>query len=304
VPVPEPLRHPIVFSTPRRITHVTAWQEHTPFAMFLVDVLRPATIVELGTHYGDSYCAFCQAVVQLQLPTVAFAVDTWEGDEQAGTYGEEVLRDLRAHHDPLYAGFSELLQSTFDDALPRFADGTIDLLHIDGCHLYDAARHDFDSWQRKLSPRGVVLLHDTVRKIDDFGVWRLLDELRDRYPCLELPHASGIAMVLVGSEPAAGLVELTQLEGAELVGLRSLFAALGRTVRCVGEVERAAAEQERLRRLLEEQAATAVALQAEMTAAHEAHAAALERRVDELYNSRLLRMGRWVRPGPNGRRGR
>src|SRR3954468_3795682 len=88
-----PMLHPIVFDTPRRLTTSTAWQEHTPFAMYLVDLLRPQTIVELGTYYGEAYCAFCQAVAALQLPTLAYAVDTWEGDEHTGTYGEEVLVD-------------------------------------------------------------------------------------------------------------------------------------------------------------------------------------------------------------------
>jgi hypothetical protein len=300
---PDPLLHPIVFSTPRRLSTVTAWQEHIPFAMYLVDVLRPRTLVELGTHYGDSYCAFCQAVAELQLPTAAFAVDTWQGDEHSGHYGQDVLRDLRAHHDPLYGGFSELLESSFDDALPRFADGSIDLLHVDGCHLYEAVRHDFESWLPKLSPRGAVLLHDTASRIDGFGVWRLLDELRGRYPCLEFTHASGLGLVLAGREPAPELAALTRLEGEELAGFRALFEALGRSVRCVGEVERAVAEQERLRRLLEDQTA-ATAHQGELAAAQEARAVELERRVEEISNARLLRLGRWVRPGPGGRRRR
>jgi hypothetical protein len=85
--------------------------------MLVVDLLRPKTIVELGTHAGDSYCAFCQAAKELRLDLRCYAVDTWHGDEQSGLYGPEVLADLRSHHDQLYGGFSTLIQSTFDDAL-------------------------------------------------------------------------------------------------------------------------------------------------------------------------------------------
>src|ERR1700760_1482815 len=57
-----PLCHPIVLTNPLRLGYNAGWREHIPFAFLLIDLLRPATLVELGTYYGDSYCAFCQAV--------------------------------------------------------------------------------------------------------------------------------------------------------------------------------------------------------------------------------------------------
>src|SRR5688572_4843456 len=96
-----PLDHPVCFSAPCRLAP-SAWTQHVPFAMTLVDLLRPRVLVELGTHFGVSYCAFCQSVAELGLDTRCYAVDTWQGDPQAGFYGSEVLADLRAHHDPAY----------------------------------------------------------------------------------------------------------------------------------------------------------------------------------------------------------
>ena len=82
-----------MFWTPERAAP-SAWIEHVPFAFWLVDVLRPRTIVELGTSTGVSYSAFCQAVKFLQLPTSCIAVDTWKGDEHVGLYSEDVYREF------------------------------------------------------------------------------------------------------------------------------------------------------------------------------------------------------------------
>jgi hypothetical protein len=44
-----------------------------------------------------------------------------------------------------------LIRSTFDDALGYFADGSLDLLHIDGRHLNNDVAHDFETWLPKLT---------------------------------------------------------------------------------------------------------------------------------------------------------
>src|SRR5258706_13749487 len=104
-----PFDHPICFSDPSRIVEPLSWAEHIPFAMFLMDLARPKIFVELGTHSGNSYCAFCQAVKELNIDAKCFAVDTWKGDAHAGSYDSDILADLRAHHDPLYSEFSILM---------------------------------------------------------------------------------------------------------------------------------------------------------------------------------------------------
>jgi O-antigen biosynthesis protein len=226
-----PLDHRIIFATPRRLSRVSAWREHIPFGMFLVDLLRPSVLVELGTHWGNSYCAFCQAVDELKLDTRCYAVDTWAGDEHTGGYGSEVLADLRAHHDPLYGSFSRLVQGTFDASREQFSDASIDLLHIDGLHKYNSVKHDFESWQPKLSERGVVVLHDINARERDFGVWKLWEELRAERPYLELLHAHGLGVVAVGDDQPDAFRELLALSPERLAGLRDLFFALGRRLR-------------------------------------------------------------------------
>ena len=194
------LDYSIAFCTPRRLTDIAAWQMHIPFAFVITAMLKPGKIVELGTHKGDSYCAFCQAVDESSLNTACYAVDSWQGDEQAGFYGEEVFEELRAYHDPLYGGFSRLMKCLFDDALAFFPEGSIDLLHIDGRHTYDSVRHDFESWLPKMSARGVVLFHDSCVREKEFGVWRLWNEISRQYPSFEFKFGNGLGVLAVGEQ--------------------------------------------------------------------------------------------------------
>jgi len=221
------LEHPICLSLPKRIVPVSAWREHIPFGMLLVDILKPKTLVELGVHYGASYCAFCQAVAALQLRTTCYGVDTWMGDPHASLYGVDVFKDLVSHHDPMYGCFSHLIQSTFDDALQYFPNGSIDLLHIDGYHTYEAVQHDFESWLPKVSPRGVVLLHDTNEKQGDFGVWKLWDELKTKYPHFEFLHGHGLGVLAVGETPPKELNWLFNADDKKVTTIQNLFHSLG-----------------------------------------------------------------------------
>ena len=223
----DPLEHPICLSSPRRSVPFLSWRQHVPFAMLLVDILRPRSLVELGVHYGDSYCAFCQAVAELRLGTLCYGVDTWKGDPHASFYGSEVLADLAAHHDPLYGGFSHLIQSTFDEAVQHFPDGAIDILHIDGYHTYEAVKHDFETWLPKVSPRGVILLHDINEKQQDFGAWKVWDELKLRYPHFEFLHCHGLGIVAAGERPPEELSWLFEARDEKAAAIRNFFFCLG-----------------------------------------------------------------------------
>ena len=202
-----------VFWTPERLGRTSAWWGHVPFAFWLVATAEPRLLVELGTHEGVSYAAFCEAVLRLRLATRCYAVDTWTGDPHAGAYQEDVYADLKNFHDQRYDSFSRLVRKTFDEASGDFADGSIDLLHIDGYHTYDAVRHDFETWRPKLSPRAVVLFHDTNERQRDFGVWRLFEELKREVPTFEFLHEHGLGIVAVGAEAPATIQETLRLDG-------------------------------------------------------------------------------------------
>jgi hypothetical protein len=220
----------------------SAWIEHAPFAFWLCDVLRPRCLVELGTHYGYSYFAFCQAIDRLELGTAACAVDTWRGDEHAGFYDENVFEAVSEQNTKKYAAFSRMIRSTFDDALQRFEDRSIDVLHIDGRHFYDDVKHDFESWQPKLTDNAIVLFHDTNVWERGFGVWKLFEELSRSRPAFQFFHGHGLGVLATGEAPAA-LAPLFESSDEEAGQIRAAYAALG-GVLSVRVVQERIAEQD------------------------------------------------------------
>lgn len=216
------------FWYPRRLVPFEHWVGHIPFAFWIVKILKPRSFVELGVHRGNSYCAMCQAVETLRLDSVGYAVDTWQGDLHMA-FEDGLLAELRSEHDPRYGAFSTLMPMTFDAARGMFSENSIDLLHIDGTHTYDAVRHDFENWLPALSSRGVVLFHDTNVRKDDFGVWRLWEELSARFPAFHFPHSNGLGVLGVGSdlpEPLRALLAFASNPQAS-ARIRAHFASRG-----------------------------------------------------------------------------
>jgi O-antigen biosynthesis protein len=185
---------------PRHIVPPLSWAGHIPLAFWLIDAARPDLFVELGTHTANSYFAFCQSAQHHHLPTRCYAVDTWMGDEHAGYYEDEIYQAVKVQNQTNYSAFSSLMRMKFDEALSLFSNGSIDLLHIDGLHTYEAVRHDFESWLPKMSEKGIVLFHDISVRESGFGVWRLWDELAAIYPNISFEHSHGLGLLFTGTE--------------------------------------------------------------------------------------------------------
>ena len=226
LPLPPFQSRASLFFEPRRYRPhgVGYWSGHIPFACDLVYSLRPRTLVELGTHTGESYFAFCQAVEESGIDCQTFAVDTWRGDQHTGAYSERVFDEVTAWN-ATYSRFSTLLRRTFDDAAPEFADETIDLLHIDGAHTYEAIQHDFELWWPKMRGGGVVVMHDSHERGHNFGVWRWLEELRTRFPAEEFIHSHGLAVIVKPPvQPNANVAsEFVSAGGDELKAIRRYY---------------------------------------------------------------------------------
>jgi hypothetical protein len=214
--------------SPRSLQSPSAWVGHLPFGAWVIQELAPNIFVELGTHYGNSYFSFCQSVGEACLSTKCFAVDTWQGDAHAGQYDDEIFSNVYAHHQEYYAGFSQLLRMTFDEATLHFSDQSIELLHIDGLHTYEAVRHDFETWLPKLAPGAVVMFHDTTVRDGNFGVWKLWEELQVHYPNnMEFVHSHGLGVLQLNNAPDDKKLDWLRPNSPEKQRLTDYFSALG-----------------------------------------------------------------------------
>jgi hypothetical protein len=168
----------------------------------LMRILRPSVYVELGVHNGASFFAACQAVVQEGLKTHCVAVDHWGGDPHAGIFDDAVFTAFDKILSSSYSGFASYIRKDFDSAAKDFDDATIDLLHIDGFHTYEAVKKDFETWLPKLSSRGVILFHDVNEYRGSFGVWRFWQEIEATHPGRTrfLGNDHGLGILVTGDD--------------------------------------------------------------------------------------------------------
>lgn len=189
----------------------STWIDHMPFAYDLIAALRPKLLVELGTQRGLSYFTFCQSMKEHSVDGLCYAVDTFEGDAHTKGYDESVFKLVNRYNREHYYGFSYLMQMFFNEALKHFSDETVDLLHIDGLHTYDAVKEDFESWYPRVKPGGIILFHDVRARLLDFGAWKFWNELEACHETFAFNHGFGLGVLRKPGGDRSNDSELVQL---------------------------------------------------------------------------------------------
>lgn len=190
---------------------VWPWNGHRLFAYDLVRFLKPQLYVELGTYWGTSFFTVCQAVKDAQLMTRCVAVDCWEGDSQTGPYGGNVYETVCKIRQDLFASINtELIRSYFKDAVDKIADASIDLLHIDGLHTYEAVKEDYETWYPKLADNGIILFHDIADSCE-YGSVKFWHELAESLPSFSFQHSWGLGVLFPKGQLYLDLMEKNNL---------------------------------------------------------------------------------------------
>ena len=122
----------------------------------------PEVVVEIGTHRGGSFYAFCKVadphatVVSIDLPGGLFG----------GGYDEDELRSMRGYGlsgQSLHFLALDSNEASTCDAVAELLNGRrIGFLFIDGDHRYEGVRRDFELYSPLVVADGLIAFHDIL----------------------------------------------------------------------------------------------------------------------------------------------
>lgn len=129
-----------------------------------------ATAVEIGTHRGS----FAEALLQ-QFDGTLYCVDHWLAnydptDPASGGNREEDYQTTLQRLER-FGPRAIVLRTTSELASQQFADRTLDLVYIDGCHQEASVKQDMQLWWPKVKAGGMLAGHDVVCPGEPNGGW-------------------------------------------------------------------------------------------------------------------------------------
>lgn len=192
----------------------SAWIEQIPLVFWLVEALRPASVVTIGVGSGVQHLAACQAIERLRIDAASYAI------------GTDALPEFLLRHEH-YGSFSEHLDLTAARAANRFSDNTVDLLFVDGAS--ESVDVDLQQWLPKLSARSVLVINGVSMR-SATSARQAYDRMSHQFPCLLFNHGDGAGVVLTGSSPRPMIARLFEMavKGDGVQVTRDVFARLGR----------------------------------------------------------------------------
>jgi GT2 family glycosyltransferase/cephalosporin hydroxylase len=170
----------------------SAWKGHRRFAEWLVNTMKPKTIVDLGVDFG--YSTFVWATAGANHGTEVFGIDMFEGDPQTGLRNTfDSVKKRAADHKLTNLN---ILRADFASVAQLWCR-LVDILHIDGYHTMEAVSADFANWSPHVSQMGVILFHDTA--VQQFGIKDFFATL-PKEDCFEFFHSCGLGVYTKNKE--------------------------------------------------------------------------------------------------------
>jgi len=162
------------------------WPERVHLYLLAAHLPAPATVVEIGAWVGVSTC-YLGLGLRAAGGGKIYAVDTFLGttlnEVTRGAWKKTVSRlggsTLELFEQNIEAlGLQEYVVAvvqTSAEAAQEWQGGELDLLYIDGDHVYEAVKLDYEGWADKVREGGWIVFHDYDERHP--GVKRLVDEV-------------------------------------------------------------------------------------------------------------------------------
>lgn len=168
---------------------------HRAFFEWLVENMRPSTIVELGVDRGYSTFVFAEALAKnnqkysINLVSAVYGIDWFEGDASSGYRNtlDEVNENIQKHN----LQHIKIIKGDFNEIAKAWSRG-IDILFIDGSHDYESVKRDFENWSQFVKPNGIILMHDI--DVPNFCVRKYYEQITG-YMKLEFNHSYGLGIL-------------------------------------------------------------------------------------------------------------
>lgn len=182
------------------------WNSVHPYLLSTLDELRPSVVVEIGVWKGGSVLTMASHLKKLGLDAVVIAIDTWLGSWEHWHKDELFkLLDVMNGRPEIFRKFmSNIVRAELQDyvvPLPldsvnaghllKLLEIRPDIVHIDGCHDYEAVLGDFTLWWPQIRDGGVLIGDDYY----DNGVWpevrKAIDQFVGSRPVRKFEHLGG-----------------------------------------------------------------------------------------------------------------
>lgn len=181
--------HPAIFNSPKFIDESTPeWIPYIPLVFYLCQFLKPSLFIDLEVHSGNAYNAVCQAMARQETPKKCFGFLGSKNFNKPTPEIDENIAIFKNHNIKHYGSFSSLLPIESKEGLNFIENESIDLLHIDS----PKASELLAMWIPKISPLGIVLLHDLKHHA---SFW---EKLKRQYAHCEFPQNKGLGILFIG----------------------------------------------------------------------------------------------------------